>query len=411
MKSTHPKITIFGSNSGRNVGDAAILSSILDSVSEEMPDAEFFVPSSNPDFVNKHYSNKYNVKGISFWPWTLSIRLIGLPTFLCVMKSDVALICDGIIFGKNLWNPFFNWLIQLVFVVPFAKLTGCKVVCYSNGIGPFHTKISATFTRFVLNLCDLVIMRENDSKKLAELIGVTKAIHVTGDAAFINKASDDRRALEIAKDEGIDLSKQLLGININSYVDAWLEKGEQFKGGSDFAGTICEAVKSAQAKTGHAFLPLVFSTHPRDEKIAYDLATRLNTKVVTNSKYLSHDLQCVMKRCELFLGMRFHSVVLAASVETPVIGLIYMPKVRGVMRDMGSPEYGIELSTISVDSLSDTIVKAWNERANLKARQKAVVDKLKKGARDAATMLREKIFPEYNKVSNPSHNYLKASGQ
>jgi polysaccharide pyruvyl transferase WcaK-like protein len=245
MKGTHPKITLLGNNSGRNLGDAAILSAILDSLTQELSDAEFYVPSLVPEFIDNNYGEKYNVKGIDVTPKTLSMRLLGWPTIKCLIKSDIALICDGIIFGRKLFSPH-NFLITLIFVVPLAKLFGCHVVCYSCGIGPFPTKLSEVFARWVLNLCDLVIMREHDSKALAEQIGVTKPIQVTGDAAFLNYISDKKRAEEVATKEGIDLSKPLLALNVTPYLDSWLEKDQRVSNRSRFLDTIAEGVKEAK---------------------------------------------------------------------------------------------------------------------------------------------------------------------
>ncbi len=396
MKGTHPRITILGSNTGRNVGDAAILASVLDGLTQELPDAEFYVPTHKPEFVDKHYGDKYNVKGVSIQPWTGSIRFFGLTTYSCLLKSDIALICDGIIFGRKLFNPFFNWLITLTFVIPWAKIVGCKVVCFSCGIGPFKSALSRTLARFVINNCDLVIMRENDSKQLAEEIGVTQPIHVTGDAAFINKVSDDARAQEIAKTEGIDLNQPLLGININSYTDSWVADDDKTQAKRPFVEIIAEGVAKARTQLGNEFTPLVFSTHPMDNGIAYDLAKRLDAKVVPNSKYLSHDMMAVMRRCQLFLGMRFHSVVLATAVEVPAIGLVYMPKVRGFMRQVDCEKYSIELGGLTPQTITEKIVEGWKERSELRRKQKVVVDELKRGARNASVIVRERYFPEYS---------------
>lgn len=392
MKGNRPTITLIGSNSGRNVGDAAIMSAIVDVVSKELPDAEFLVPSTNPSFIDDNYGEKYNVKGVNIMPWTGSIRLLGIPTLLCLKKSDIALICDGIIFGKKLFNPLFNFLITLIFMVPLARLVGCKVVCYSCGIGPFPSRISRIFARWVLNGCDLVIMREHDSRKLAEEIGVTKPIHVTGDAAFLNLVSSDMRAQEILLENGVSNTIPLFGINVTKYFDAWLESSEKVGNRQEFLQILAKGISAASKKCG--FQPLVFCTQPMDEEVAGQLAKLLNTKVIANSKYLSHDMQAVMRRTELFMGMRFHSVVLASAVESPVIGLIYAPKVRGFMRLLDCQDYALELASLNEENLTTVVQDAWENRFAIRAKQKFIVDKLKAGALQAARQLRSRYFTD-----------------
>ncbi|MCB0334287.1 MAG: polysaccharide pyruvyl transferase family protein, partial [Bdellovibrionales bacterium] len=366
MKGSSPRITLLGNNSGRNLGDAAIMSAILDVLSKELPTAEFYVPSIAPQFIDDHYGEQYNVKGINVMPWTGSLRLLGIPTMRCIAKSDIALICDGIIFGKNLWNPAFNFLITLIFLVPWAKLTGCKVVCYSCGIGPFPSFWSRLFARWVINGSDLVIMRENDSKALAEEIGVTKPIEVTGDAAFLNPVSSPERAIEICKEEGISLDRPILGINVTKYIDSWLKPEERISDKSVFLSELAEGLRLFASDEKDPVQFVLFCTQPMDEPFTYELASQIDAKVVHNSKYLSHDIQSVMQRCELLIGMRFHSLVLASAVEAPIVGLIYAPKVRGFMRLLDCEEFGLELGTLSPSILSQTLTKAWNNRQELK---------------------------------------------
>lgn len=394
MKGDRPRITLLGSNSGNNVGDAAIMSAILEVLSKEVPGIEFYVPSTRPSFTDQNYGKKYRVHGVNVMPWTGSIRLLGIPTFRCLAKSDAALICDGIIFGKKLFNPLFNFLITLIFIVPWARLVGCKMVCYSCGIGPFQNKISRIFARWVLNGCDLVIMRENDSKKLAEEIGVTKPIHVTGDAAFLNPVSSDQRALEIFREQKIDPSILPLGINVTKYFDAWLESSERVNNSRNFLETLAAGINQARIKCDPPFQPIVFSTHPMDEGVAFELAKLIGAKVISNTKYLSHDMQAAMRRCELFMGMRFHSVVLASAVEAPILGLIYAPKVRGFMRLLDCEAYSVELASIEPDTFSEKITNAWKERKELQRKQKEIIDQLKDGAHRAALTLKERYFPE-----------------
>lgn len=401
MKGTHPRITLLGSNSGKNLGDAAIMAAVMDALTRELPDAEFDVPSTNPEFTSTHYGSRYRVNAVNVMPWTGSIRLFGIPTMISMAKSDCALICDGIIFGKKFFNPLFNFLITLVFLVPWAKLVNCKIVCYSCGIGPFPGFWSRKAAKFVINASDLVIMREHDSRKLAEKLGVTKPIEVTGDAAFINEVSSEQAARTIASSEGLDWNEHWLGINVTRYIDSWLTREERVSDKSAFLETLAGGIERAREKVATPFTPVLFCTHPMDLDFCQELADKLGTRVIHNNTYLSHDIQAVMRKCELFIGMRFHSVVLASAVENPVIGLIYAPKVRGFMRLLESEQYALELAQLSQESLMEAIEHAWNSRDELRAKQKLVIDDLKRGARRAAKTVAGRYFPERARSEQP----------
>jgi polysaccharide pyruvyl transferase WcaK-like protein len=370
----------------------AIMSSIMESLSKRMPNAELYVPTIKPEWVRKHYGDRYNVKAVNVMPWTLSLRLLGLPTLVCLAKSDVALICDGIIFGKKLFNPAFNYLITLVFLVPLARLLGCKMVCYSTGIGPFQNKISRLFAKWTINGCDLVMMRERDSENLTKEIGVTQPVELTGDAAFINPVSDDKVAVSIMRELGLDPEKPAMAINATAYLDTWLNPNERLSDPKGLLKTIAEGVKRAQEQAKDKFQPLIVCTHPMDEATCRELAAMCDGKVLTNSTYLSHDIQAVIRRCGILVGMRFHSIVLASSVETPVVGLIYAPKVRGYLKLLQCEEYSLELASLNPEHLGRKLAEAWNARKELQERQRPIIGDLKEGAEHAADLLCSRYF-------------------
>jgi polysaccharide pyruvyl transferase WcaK-like protein len=392
MKGTHPRITLLGNNSGRNLGDMAIMSSILESLSKRLPDAEFYVPSIKPEWTKKHYGERYNVRAVNVMPWTGSLRLLGIPTLRCLAKSDCALICDGIIFGKKLFNPAFNYLITLVFLVPLARLLGCKMVCYSTGIGPFPSWISRLLAKWTINGCDLVMMRERDSEALCKEIGVTQPIELTGDAAFINPVSSEEKAIEITKEIGLDPNKPMMAINATAYLDTWLKPEERLQDPHAFLKTVAAGIRKAQESVKDRFQPVVVCTHPMDEATCQELAKLVDGALLTNTTYLSHDIQAVIKRCGLLVGMRFHSIVLASSVETPVVGLIYAPKVRGYLRLLKCEEFGLELAQVTPDTLANTLIRAWDARAELQAQQRPTIRDLKAGAEHAADLLVSRYY-------------------
>jgi polysaccharide pyruvyl transferase WcaK-like protein len=394
MKGKNPRITLLGNNSGRNLGDAAILSSIMEQLSCELPDAEFICPTIAPKWVKKHYGNKYNVNAVDVMPWTGSIRLLGIPTLYHLARSDAALICDGIIFGIRLFNPAFNYLITLIFLVPWARLFNCKVVCYNVGIGPFPSFFSKLFGKWVLNGSDLILMREKDSAELGKKIGCTKEMPLTGDSAFINPVSSDAVACEICRKEGIDLAKPILGVNITSYVDDWLGKDEKVDSRETFAEHLASGLRDAICQTEKAFQIVIFSTHPMDEKFCGRLAKCLDAVVIDNSRYLSHDIMAVMSKCSLFVGMRFHSLILASAVGVPIVGLSYAPKVRSYLRLMDCPDFCLELSEITPELLTNTLTRAWKERSIIADKQQRIVASLKDGAKRAGKLFLKLCYPE-----------------
>ncbi|MGI6680026.1 MAG: polysaccharide pyruvyl transferase family protein [Bdellovibrionota bacterium] len=399
MKNKYPVITLLGNNSGRNLGDGAILSSILESISKKMPNALFYAPAVYHNWMKKHYEPKYNLKAIDVMPWTGSIRLLGIPTIRCFLKSDVALICDGIIFGKKLFNPAFNYLITLFFLAPIAKLCKCKLVCFNCGIGPFPSKISELMARYVIDSSDLIMFRENDSKQLAREIGVKKDILITADSAFINPVSSDSVAIEILKNDfGISKDTPLVGVNVTSYMDSWLKKDEKVEDKNEFLLMIANAVKDTcetlKKKYNENIKPVIFSTQPMDEEVCNFVAENCDGIVINNSIYLSHDIQAIMRRCKILVGMRFHALILASAVRTPIIALVYAPKVRGYMRQLETTDLSLELAKITKDSLTKTLIYAYENASEIQKTQQEKIDILRIEAEKATDILKERYFSD-----------------
>ncbi len=394
MKGAYPQITLLGSNSGNNVGDAAILSAVLEVLSKKLPEARFYVPTVNPEFINTRYRGRYNVEAFDIMPWNGALRFFGIPSFRCLKKSDVALICDGIIFGKKLFNPAFNMLITLAPLAIAAKLLKCRLVCYCTGIGPFPNGLGSGLARFLIQSCDLVMMREGESAKLTKDIGVTRHVHLTGDAAYLNPVSDGARAQQICSELGIDSGKPLLGINATGYINAWVKEGGSNSDPEAMVEALTRGIELAREKISGGFTPLIFSTHPMDLKITTELSRRLSAPLISNSTYLSHDMQAMMRLCSLFVGMRFHSLVLSSAVGVPIVGLVYAPKVRGLMQSLETPEFALELADLSPENLSETLARAWRRRGELKTIQQVAVGRFKQGADHAAELLVRAFFED-----------------
>lgn len=403
MDDSTPRITLLGNNAGRNVGDMAIMSSILESISRRLPGARFYVPSTNPAWTRANYGKRYKVRALSVMPWTASLRLLGVPTLYAMASSDIALICDGIIFGNRLLNPAFNYLITLVLLVPLARLLGCRMVCYSCGIGPLRSAASRLLARWTINGCDLVMMRDPQSVALARQIGVTRPIELTGDPAFVNPVSPDERAELILRRTGVDPAAPLLAINVTAYMDQWLKEDERLARGAELIPMLAEGINQARERVRTPFVPLVVATHPMDEAICRRLATQVHGRMLLGPSYLSHDVQAVLRRCGMLLGMRFHSLVLAAAVNTPVMALVYAPKVRGLMRDLQCEDVALELADLDPSLLSEAIARAWDARHELRARQAPAVQGMKDGAERAADLLTQRYFGDIAQAWDVRH--------
>ena len=387
------RFCVLGSNSGRNAGDAAILASIINNFSNINGKLGFDVPTTNCGYIRERYKDK-DVKPVSIMPWTGSVRILGISTMLSIIRSDIVLITDGIIFDIKLFNPLFNFLILLAFLIPFARLMGKKVICFCVGVGPLDTKIGRKLARMVCNMSQSVMVREQSSYELLEKVGVRPdLLEIYPDAAFVNSPSDDDRVDEILAGAGLNGSEKIIGINVNSYIDLWLRKSESLDR-EYFVGEFARAVDLVIEKLDVRILFTI--TQVMDIGIAEEIMGwmrhREKVSIISNKELTNHDIMGAMGRMELFVGMRLHSLILSSAMYAPVMGLAYAPKVRHFMKMIGMPELIYELGEISAEGLSSAIVNAYNNRESNREKLKPVIDEIKQKALAAFSVVNDRFL-------------------
>ncbi len=377
------RICIIGSNSGRNAGDAALLSSIIRNILRLRPGTNFEVPVPRKRDLYKRYS-KDIARAVPMMPWNLSLRLLGVPTFLSILRSDIILITDGIIFDVRLFNPLFNFLIQLVFIVPFAKMFGKKVVGLLVGIGPLHTRAGRMLTRFVGNLCDDIFVREQDSAALLREVGVDAGkISIYADAAFVNVPVPEERVKQILAENSIAEDERPVGMNVNVYLRNWLVG----RGGVDedkFAVEIADGVDRIISGLNCRVVFVLTQIMDIDfaEKVLVKIKNRDKVVVIGNDRYSSEELMGVMAKMRLFAGMRLHSLILASAMNTPCIGLAYAPKVRHYIKLLGMDELKLEMAGLTGEALAAKVLDIAKRDAEIRPRFTRRIDELKKLAND-----------------------------
>ena len=389
MKKT---ITVLGNFSGRNAGDAAILGTLMRDVSALYPDVRFKVPTINTGFVRRAYPG-YDVQPVGLMPWNLSVKIFGWPTFRAVRKADVVLVTDAIMFDRRLYNPLFNYLWTLSLVLPMARRKGIPVVLYNVSLGPIFTEAGAECLRKVIRSADVIALRDRESFAVLEQIGLQPNNIVTAaDCAIGTDPAPAERVEVIAEREGLFRSgRPVVGFNINSYLDTYVRDKQQRgvqrrKFVQDFAAAVDRAIDTFEADV------VIVETQPMDLGIANELLSAIRhrdrVKMVSNRTYYYDELAGLMSRMDLFVGMRTHSLILAASVRTPVVGIVTYPKNRGFMRSIELEDYLIEFKDFNAENFFALVKRGWEDRQAMKEHLEKVVPREREKARATAELLR-----------------------
>ncbi len=382
-------VTLLGSASGRNAGDAALMHSIMDSVDEACQSRLLYeIPSLNPEYVWKNYTNR--VRPVSILPWNASLKLLGYTTYKSLMRTDLSLVFDATLFDRELYNPFFNFLSSYYALLPLARKKGKKMACYTVTVGPCRTKRGKEMLKTVMDMMDFITVRDQDSvDELREAKVENPNVLITNDCALNTKPSSKERIAKIRKEIGLPETGEILALNVNPYFDSWAGLSGKKLTREVFINTYASAVTKA-VKNIDATLMFV-STQHLDETLTKDIMSKINThhkKVYfSNRVYSPQDIRGLMAQVSLLFAMRLHCLILTSAGHTPIISLNYLPKVETYLKSLDLKDYSLDFSNFSEENIAKHIEKGWQDRQQIREKLNAKIPAMKFEAFKAAILV------------------------
>ena len=382
-------ITLLGSSSGRNAGDAALMSGIMDPVDDACGERLLYeIPTINKAFVRKTYRNR--TRPVGMMPWNLSVKMLGLPTYQSVLRTDYTLIFDAILFDRALYNPLFNFLSTLAVLLPRAHKKGKRMACFNVGAGPVDSAAGRRMLREVAELMDFITVRDEESISIFRDVGVQNPnIVLAADAAVNVHPVDSNRAAEILIEAGLDPALPILGVNVNRYLDTWARPRREPIGKERFLDTFSNALNSVAGETGAQVL--LIATQHHDVQITRELLACMDSSIgkawIGNIEYNHYELKGVMGACSLLFAMRLHASILGASAGAPVLGLAYQPKVAYFYNCLGLQDQCIGFDRFTTEDLTRHLLGGWQERDRIRSVLHSRIPELQADARLAAEVL------------------------
>ncbi len=208
---------------------------------------------------------------------------------------------------------------------------------------------------------DDLTVRDCCSRDLLTEIGVGSEIHVAGDLALL-LGDEDIPARKAPADPP----------RIMVCMRHWYSKGHFVEAEGAF-----EAVLQAVARTADEairnrgatllFVPLRVTAGDDDvsvcrrviDKMRHSDAARLLTEAPSAREFLE-----ILDHCDMVIGMRLHSLILAAVRGVPMIGLSYLPKVHGFMTDLGEQHFCVPLESLSHEELGMLVGETFGSYAS-----------------------------------------------
>jgi polysaccharide pyruvyl transferase CsaB len=238
--------------------------------------------------------------------------------------------------GGSLMQDATSWTNPLYYggLMILAQGLGLKTVAWGQGIGPLKRPLTRWLTHWVLEHCSAVSVRDQASAVLL------KQWHIP---ALL--APDPVWALQEKRAEiPTPLPENSVAVNLRRHPSLTPERLQ----------CLGEALRDFQATT-QAHICLVPFQKSQDWAVTEVLASHLpgNYQIVYRED--PRELKALFEGVRLTIGMRLHSLIMAAAMGSPCFALSYDPKVKQLMQDVGLP--GWELQALPTNAL--VISETW----------------------------------------------------
>lgn len=336
-----------------NVGDEAILLSIINALKRVNPYVKITVLSNNPDKT----AETYNVDAVDRWKLS--------QVYGAIRQADGVISGGGSLLQDKTGLksiPYYTGVMML------ATLLKKPFYIYAQGIGPVIRPLFQRWIKRVMEKSAFLSVRDEDSLQLLKTFGVKKGIELVPDpvigldpSGFTQKWTND-----------MGINKPFVTFSVRDWPSEqpFLEK---------VADVIKQLYKSGVEVI---FVPM----HGKHDDETSKQVIRLVGEPVHLFPYDAsiEEKIAVINDSVLLIGMRLHALIFAALTYTPMIGISYDPKIDSFLKQVQQPSIGHVDETWSANDLSNLVEKQLLDSDNQAKQLQEHVERLKEKANQTA---------------------------
>ncbi len=380
---------ILGSFSGSNAGDVAVLCRIVEELELRFPKSTFYVPTTVPSWIqNSKLFQEYNVQPVSMRRRHLAHGYLSFQTLKAVMKCDAIFTTANMFFDRNLLNPWNNFIFSLlpILVLYRAMRRTGRVIAVAVGMTPPSSVIGGIILRRVLELHDLVTVRDDNSAALV----TTLSKHIRLRGRYPDVVIGRQPVITVPKTlPAEEVPQHRIGINLSSYfMGELIRPTDKIRSGwlKFFARLITVLSKRWSYET------TIILTSGTDEAMAIEMSQMLDHPIgVYGPSAHNHvELQSMIAELDAYLSMRMHGAIFAFSSRVPCLGLCFTDKLRHFYSDYDLTPYRIDLcpNDYAVDSVFEDVLEKTVACARLSSPKREVL----RSKMVQCTALQRKLF-------------------
>lgn len=338
------KISFLGAY-GTNTGDNAILIGMLQSIDKTLIQdgfkGNFYVFTNYPNYLQTYFKKqiKQLCSSVEFVHITNPLKMIHI-----LKKTEILIVGGGGLIPTD-WHLIYSnlYFIPILIAYLFRKF----VVVYSIGVAIPHSLLGRYLIKLFISKADIITVRNKDSKRALQILGVEKDIGVYPDPAILldTPSSKTCHSYDFLKEKKKD-SNMIIGLS-HRYIFKYGANNEELnlvllKNLSLICDKLVERYNAYIV-----FIP--FNKHPKklfenDVLIAKELERLIQRKerllTIENVDDLNQCLS-IFNCMDIIIGMRLHSLILGIITKKPVLGIVSDPKIPKFLKTVNLDKYYI----------------------------------------------------------------------
>lgn len=346
-----------------NVGDEAILYSIIESLRAVKPNVNITVLSNNPAST----SRTYNVQ---------AVNRRKLKQITQAIRSSDGLISGGgsLLQDKTgmLTIPYYTGVMRI------AKFLNKPVFIYAQGMGPISSKLNKWLVKTTLNNVNQITVRDDASKQLLTDIGVTSPAPIVPDPVL---------GLDQASFSHNWKTSEHLRPFITVSIRDWPTKQAYHK----------KVATCLDYLVQHGYDIVFVPMHGKQDAVQ----SKKTADLMKEKSYLFPSDASIQEKIaiigdsQLLIGMRLHSLIFSAICTTPFVALSYDPKIDAFASLCDQPVIGhVEKDDWGSDDLWETIRRILSMEEWKQAELRRKVSEHQHNAKKTPEMVFETFFQE-----------------
>lgn len=366
------KIGISGSYGGLNLGDEAILQSIVTQLRRSLP-VEITVFSRDPeDTLKRHQVER-----------AIEVRKLSLNEIKPEIERLDLFVLGG---GGILYDADVKLYLREAMI---AKEKNIPVMLYAIGAGPLKDSSAQNLVRDVLNEVEVITVRERGAQSLLESVGVSREIVVTADPALLIRP--EPLPEDALVKEQLENKRRLIGMSVREPGVAAPDLDEKV-----YHALLANAADFMVDRLDAEVIFIPMERKALDLQHAHAVISQMlkpQRAEILKGDYTSGQLLSIMSYLNFAVGMRLHFLIFAALQKVPFVALPYASKVAGFLDDLNMQMPPIQL--VNAGRLIAHIDYCWDAQQQIRSQIREKLPLIQKRSRETNKILLKLLHQTY----------------